>query len=130
MPPSREVDYILHDCLFAVGQAVGRTSRIDYEAIVFLRVRYRQLFLRAMVENGNSWAADRRRVTAVGRYLGQRALLHSRGGAVIDLASVARAVADVEAGCRMNAEREGLCTNSSGATFSSQPPEAKVGAGA
>jgi hypothetical protein len=123
MTPSQEVDYIVHDCLFAVGQAVGVHGRIDYEAVVWLRARYREKFLHAMIQNGNSWAKDRHRVTAVSRYLGQRAVHHARDSRLIDVPAVVKASADVEQGCQMNAVRESLlneppvCTNSSASAF-------------
>ena len=106
MAPTHEVDYILHDCFFAVGQAVGTQKTLEYDAVVWCHARYRDLFLHAMVYLGNSWTRDRRRVTAVGRFLGQRALHHAGASPVIDVACAARASADVEDGCRMNAERE------------------------
>jgi hypothetical protein len=50
---------------------------------------------------------DRDRVTAVGRFLGQRALFHAGDRPSIDLRCAALASRDVETGCRMNAVREG-----------------------
>jgi hypothetical protein len=44
----------------------------------------------------------------VGRFLGQRALHHAGDSRSIDLQSAALASKDVETGCRMNAEREGV----------------------
>jgi hypothetical protein len=115
MTPAHEVDYIVHDCFFAAGQAIGLDKQLDFDALVWWRTRYRRAFLDAIVRNGNSWTMDRRRVTAVGRFLGQRAAHHAGSNLVIDLASAARASADVECGCRMNADREsglgGGCTN-------------------
>lgn len=126
MSPAQEVDYILHDCLFAVGQTVGTEKRMDYDAVVWLRGRYRDRFLRAMEQNGNSWALDRNRVTAVGRYLGQRALHHAGERDAIDVACIAKASAEIEDACRMNAVREGVvpsgcrareCTNAGPPAF-------------
>jgi hypothetical protein len=74
MSSTHEVDYVLHDCFFAVGQAVGRPRQVDLDALAWWRQRYRDTFLRAMEAHENSWPGDRRRLTAVGRYLGQRAL--------------------------------------------------------
>jgi hypothetical protein len=108
MTPAQEVDYILNDCFFAVGQAIGTRKTLDFEAIQWWRARYRSFFLHAMTTNGNSWARDRSRVTAVGRFLGQRALHHAGDRPSIDLRSAALASGDVETGCRMNAEREGV----------------------
>lgn len=106
MSPSEEVDYILHDCLFAVGQGVGTTKTVDDAALAWLRSRYRAKFLFVMANNGNSWSKDRHRVTAVSRYLGQRAAHHAGDRERIDIESVTRAAAEIEGGCRMNAERE------------------------
>ena len=71
MTPTQEVDYILDDCFFAVGQAVGTQKSLDFEAIRWWRARYRAFFLHAMTSTGTSWVSDRHRVTAVGRFLGQ-----------------------------------------------------------
>jgi hypothetical protein len=108
MTPAQEVDYILNDCFFAVGQTVGTAKTLDFDAIRWWRTRYRQFFLHAMTANGNSWLRDRHRVTAVGRFLGQRALHHAGEARSIDLRAASLASADVESGCRMNAEREGV----------------------
>jgi hypothetical protein len=122
MTPSEEVDYILHDCLFAVGQAVGAHAHMDYDAVAWLRGRYRERFLFAMTARGNSWMKDRDRVTAVGRYLGERALFHAGSTGVIDVHAIAKAADDVECGCRMNAIRDAVvtdqrCTNSGDSAF-------------
>jgi hypothetical protein len=106
MARAHEVEYILHDCFLAVGQTIGRHKRLEFQAITWWHDRYRAFFLDAMRRLGNSWTDDRHRVTAVGRYLGQRALHHAGSRDAIDLACAMRASADVESGCRMNAERE------------------------
>jgi hypothetical protein len=106
MTPAQEVDYILNDCFFAVGQAIGNEKSVDVDVIPWWRARYRAFFLHAMTAKGNSWLRDRHRVTAVGRYLGQRALHHSADKSVIDLLSATRASTDVETGCQMSAERD------------------------
>ena len=108
MTPEREVEYMLDDCFFAVGQAVGTRKQLDFETIVWWRDRYRQMFLYAMRHLGNAWSRDRRRVLAVGRFLGQRALHHSGDGSVIDVTCARKASADVETGCRMGAEQDAL----------------------
>ena len=109
------LNYILSDCLLAVGQAVGPDKAVDFDTVTWWHRRYRQVFHHAMTTRGTSWAADRNRVTAVGRYLGQRVVQHAGRRASIDLASAARASAEVEFGCQMNATREALlpsdCTN-------------------
>lgn len=116
-----DVDYILSDCFLAVGQAVGRDKALDFEAVTWWHRRYRQAFHHAMNSRGTSWAADRRRVTAVGRYLGQRVVEYAGRRANIDLVLAARASAEVERGCQMNAARESHppnCTDSAVTTFS------------
>jgi hypothetical protein len=106
MTPAREVDYILDDCFLAVGQTIGTRKVLDFEVVSWWRDRYRTFFLNAMERLGNSWQKDRDRVTAVGRYLGERALFHAGEGASIDLDAARKASADVEGGCRMHAIRE------------------------
>jgi hypothetical protein len=112
MTPAQEVDYILTDCFFAVGQAIGTQKSLDPDAIQWWRARYRAFFLHAMSVRGNSWERDRKRVTAVGRYLGQRALHHAGDKPSIDLRIAALASTDVETGCRMSAERDGVAAQS------------------
>lgn len=101
------IDVILNDCLLAAGQGIGHDKPVDLEVVAWWRERYRRFFLHAMLVLGNSYDADRRRVTAVGRYLGQRARHHAAGSPTVDLSAAARASHDVETGCRMNAECEG-----------------------
>ena len=116
MTPAREVDYILDYCFLAVGQTIGTRKALEFGAVGWWRDRYRELFLNAMERLGNSWQKDRDRVTAVGRYLGERALFHAGDRASIDLDAARKASADVEQGCRMNAIREGVaspCTTTS-----------------
>ena len=118
------LDYILSDCFLAVGQAVGPAKTVDFDAVIWWHQRYRRAFHHAMTTRGTSWAADRHRVTAVGRYLGQRVVEHAGGQASIDRTAAARASAEVEHGCQMNATREAhlppACTNSAATAFSSQ----------
>jgi len=90
------------------GDGVGTQKSLDFNVIPWWRARYRAFFLHAMSANGNSWLRDRHRVTAVGRFLGQRALHHAGDKPSIDLGTAALASNDVETGCRMNAEREGV----------------------
>jgi len=113
MNPEREVDYMLQDCFLAVGQIIGTHKPVDADVLAWWRERYRSKFLEAMTERGTSWAKDRPRVLAVGRFLGTRALQHAAGQSTIDVRCAARASADVEAGCRMNAEREGAVLQTS-----------------
>ena len=97
MAPTEEIDYILNDCFLAVGQAIGTQKALDPEAIGWWRERYRVAFLNAMIRNGNSWERDRHRVTAVGRFLGERALFHAGEHSSIDL-GVTEGLCDVEEG--------------------------------
>ena len=101
------VDYILSDCFLAVGQAVGTDRAVDFDVVIWWHHRYRRAFAGAMATRGTSWAADRDRVTAVGRYLGQRAVHHGGKGPIIGRPAAARASEEVERGCQMNATHEG-----------------------
>jgi hypothetical protein len=111
MTPTHEVDYILNDCFFAVGQAVGTRKHLDLDAIVWWRTRYRAAFLHAMTSGGNSWVRDRERVTAVGRFLGQRALHYAGDSPSIDINCARQASSEVDAGCRLGATRDAACTD-------------------
>lgn len=102
------IDAILNDCLLAAGQGIGTEKSVDFDAVVWWRSRYRRFFLHALTDLGNDYAADRRRVTAVGRYLGQRALHYASASPSVDLRAAELASHDVETGCQMNATREGL----------------------
>ena len=123
MAPAADIDYILSDCFLAVGQAVGPDRAVEFETVTWWHRRYRQAFHHAMTTRGTSWAADRHRVTAVGRYLGQRVVEHTGRRTTIDRATAACASAEVELGCRMNATREALlpgdCTKPAPTAFSS-----------
>ena len=123
MGETADLDYILADCFLAVGQAVGPEKTVDFDTVIWLHRRYRRAFHYAMTTNGTSWSADRHRVTAVGRYLGQRVVEHSGRQTNIDRVAAARASAEVERGCQMNATREALlprpCTTSATSAFSS-----------
>jgi hypothetical protein len=103
MTSELEVDCALHECLFAIGQAVGRRKQLDYNAVTWLRDRYGPRFLHAIAVNGNSWTEDRTRVMAVGRFLGRQALCHAGDQPSIDSRSAAMAASEIEAGCRMRA---------------------------
>ncbi len=106
MTAEREIDYILPDCFLAMGQAVGTDKSLDFETVVWLRERYRTAFLHAMVAKGNSWEADRRRVTAVGRYMGLQAKAHAGHKPSIDVEAAGQAATEIERGCQMSARRE------------------------
>lgn len=104
---AENIDTMLNDCLLAAGQGIGLEKPVEYAAVVWWRERYRGFFLHAMTVRGNSYEADRGRVTAVGRFLGQRALHHAGAAPSIDLRAAQLASHDVETGCQMNAERPG-----------------------
>lgn len=104
--PADQIDAILNDCLLAAGQGIGTEKSVDFDVIQWWRSRYRRFFLHAINVQGNSYAADRHRVTAVGRYLGQRAVHHAGNSPSVDLKAAAAAAHDVETGCQMNAARE------------------------
>lgn len=118
-----ELNYVLADCFLAVGQAVGPKKTVDFGTVIWWHRRYRHAFHHAMTIGANSWADDRRRVTAVGRYLGQRVVEYTGDRTDIDVATAARASAEVEQGCQMNATRDPVvqadCTNSVVKAFSS-----------
>lgn len=98
-------DCILDDCLFAMGQVVGTRATLDYEAVIWIRDRYRQKFLRALETFGDRWHADRHNVTGVAFMLGERAVRYAAGRPSIDLASAQRAAADVERYCQLHSKR-------------------------
>lgn len=116
-----DVDYILADCFLAVGQAVGPDKTLDFDTVIWWHRRYRRAFHHAMATRGTSWVADRRRVTAVGRYLGQRVVEYTGRQGNIGLTAAARASDEVEQGCQMNGTRDALlpadCTNSPRTAF-------------
>ena len=101
-----DLDYILADCFLAVGQAVGPSKTVDFDAVIWWHRRYRSAFHHAMTTRGTSWSTDRQRVTAVGRYLGQRVADYAGAQANIDRDAAVRASAEVEHGCQMNATRK------------------------
>ena len=93
-----DLDYILSDCFLAVGQAVGSAKTVDFDTVIWWHQRYRRAFHHAITARGTSWAPDRRRVTAVGRYLGQRVVEHAGGRASIDREAAARGLGRGRAG--------------------------------
>ena len=99
------VEYVLADCAFAVGQAVGMRATVDYNAIVWWHDHFRTKFLAAIRRYGNRWLKDRENVTAVGWMLGERALRHAADRTSIDVDAVRRAAADVERYCQIQAKR-------------------------
>jgi hypothetical protein len=101
----RDVEHILDDCFFTVGQAVGMRMTADFDAIVWWRDHFRPKFLAAMNSFGNRWLLDRHTVTGVGLMLGERAVRYASGRASIDLESARQAAADVERYCAIHARR-------------------------
>lgn len=100
-------DCAVHECLFSIGQSVGRGKGLDYNAVTWLRDRYRQRFLHAIAVDGHSWIADRERVMAVGRFFGRRAFHYAGDERSIDARSVVMAASEIETGCRMHANTTG-----------------------
>jgi uncharacterized Ntn-hydrolase superfamily protein len=101
----RQVEYIVDDCFFTVGQIVGMRTTVDYEAVIWWRDHYREKFLAAMMAFGNRWQRDRSNVTSVAIMLAERAVRYSEGKASIDIESARQAAADVERHCELHARR-------------------------
>lgn len=99
------VAYALVDCCFAVGQAIGMRTTVDYEAIVWWHDHFRAKFLAAIRHHGDRWSLDRERVTAVGWLLAERALKHAAGRSSVDVEAARLAAADVERFCAIHAKR-------------------------
>ncbi|HZM96601.1 MAG TPA: hypothetical protein VFB92_24435 [Vicinamibacterales bacterium] len=101
----RQVEYIVDDCFFTVGQVVGMRTTVDWEAVVWWRDHYRQKFLGAMTAFGNRWLQDRSNVTSVAIMLAERAVRYSEGKPSIDAEAARKAAADVERHCALHARR-------------------------
>ena len=101
----RQVEYIVDDCFFTVGQVVGMRTTVDYEAVIWWRDHYREKFLAAMMAFGNRWMEDRSNVTSVAIMLAERAVRYSEGKPSIDAEAARRAAADVERHCELHARR-------------------------
>lgn len=99
------VGYILDDCFFAVGQAVGMHKTVDQSAVIWWRDRYRVKFGRTIATFGNRWLQDRSRVVRTIRMLGERAVHYAGDNPSIDLASAIKASADMEKYCSIHALR-------------------------
>jgi hypothetical protein len=102
----RQVEFILDDCFFSVGQAVGIRTTIDYDAVVWWRDHFRPKFLAALNAFGNRWLQDRSTVSAVLMMLGERAVRYSTDKPSIDCEAARKAAADVERYCRLHARRK------------------------
>lgn len=101
----RQVEYIVDDCFFTVGQVVGMRTTVDYEAVIWWRDHYRERFLAAMTAFGNRWLQDRSNVTTVAIMLAERAVRYSEGKTSIDAEAARKAAADVERHCELHARR-------------------------
>ena len=44
----RQVEFILDECFFTLGQAVGMRTTIDFDALAWIRDRFRAKFIAAM----------------------------------------------------------------------------------
>jgi len=101
----RQVEYIVDDCFFTVGQVVGMRTTVDWEAVVWWRDHYRAKFLGAMLAFGNRWLEDRANVTGVGIMLAERAVRYADGKPSIDVEAARKAAADVERYCELHSRR-------------------------
>lgn len=101
----RQVEYIVDDCFFTVGQVVGMRTTVDYDAVIWWRDHYREKFLAAMIAFGNRWMQDRANVTSVAFMLAERAVRYSEGKSSIDVEAARKAAADVERHCELHARR-------------------------
>lgn len=103
MRGSTDVDYILADCFLAVGQAVGPGKTPELDTVIWWHRRYREAFSYAVTALDASWTEDRRRMTAVGRHLGQRVAESLGRRSNIDRATAERVSLEVERGCQLRA---------------------------
>lgn len=102
----RDVEYVVDDCFFTVGQVVGMRMTVDYDAVVWWRNHYRTKFLAAMKTHGNRWLSDRANVTSVAIMLAERAVRYSEGQSSITCDAARKAAADVERYCQLHAQRK------------------------
>jgi hypothetical protein len=101
----RQVEYIVDDCFFTVGQVVGMRTTLDYEAVIWWRDHYRARFLAAMMAFGDRWMQDRANVTGVAIMLAERAVRYAEGKPSIDAEAARKATADVERYCELHSRR-------------------------
>ena len=101
----RQVNYIIDDCFFTVGQIVGARKSLDYETVIWWRDHYRMKFLAAMRTFGDRWAADRHNVTAVAVMLAERAVRHAGDKPSIDKDAAEEAALEVERYCTLHSRR-------------------------
>jgi hypothetical protein len=102
---NQEVEYVVDECFFTVGQVVGMRTTIDHDVVRWWREHYRARFLAAMQAFGNRWLQDRANVTSVAIMLAERAVRYSEGRPSIDCDSAQRAAEDVERYCTLQARR-------------------------
>jgi hypothetical protein len=102
----RDVEYVVDDCFFTVGQVVGMRMTVEYDAVIWWRNHYRAKFLAAMKTHGNRWVGDRANVTAVAIMLAERAVRYSEGQTSIGCDAAQKAAADVERYCQLHAQRK------------------------
>lgn len=110
----REVESIVDDCFFTVGQVVGTRMTVDYDAVIWWHDHYRARFLAAMKTCGNRWSQDRANVTSVAIMLAERAVRYSEGRPSITRDAAQRAAADVERYCSIQARRHARSLNAEG----------------
>jgi hypothetical protein len=101
----RQVEYIVDECFFTVGQVVGMRMTVEWDAVVWWRDHYRARFLAAMTAFGNRWAQDRSNVTGVAVMLAERAVRYAEGKPAIDVEAARQAAADVQRYCEIHARR-------------------------
>jgi hypothetical protein len=102
----QEVEYVVDECFFTVGQVVGMRATIDYDVVRWWREHFRARFLAAMKVFGNRWLQDRANVTSVAVMLAERAVRYSEGRPSIDCHAAQRAAEDVERYCALQARRK------------------------
>lgn len=111
----RQVEYVVDECFFAVGQVVGMRMTLDWDAVVWWRDHYRARFLAAMKAFGNRWQEDRSNVTSVAVMLAERAVRYAEGKPSIDVEAARQAAADVQRYCGIHARRRMGARGRSGA---------------
>ena len=111
----RDVEYVVDECFFTVGQVVGMHTTVDWDAVVWWRDHYRARFLAAMKAFGNRWQEDRTNVTSVAVMLAERAVRYAEGKSSIDVEAARQAAADVQRYCGIHARRRMGARGRSGA---------------
>ena len=101
----RAATFVLDDCLFALGQAVGTRTTLEYDALVWIRQHFHARFVRAILAFGNRWAEDRETVTGAAFMLAERAVRYAADRPAIDVDAIRQASADVERFCMLHSRR-------------------------